>query len=82
MADPEVTAHHRVIAFDLPWHGRSSPPDGWWDEEYLLTTDRYVDTIMAVIDALDLDAPVVLGCSGARWPALWSWNWRGDTPTA
>jgi pimeloyl-ACP methyl ester carboxylesterase len=65
MADPEVTTHYRVIAFDLPWHGRSSPPEGWWDEEYLLTTDRYVDTIMAVVDALGLDAPVVLGCSMA-----------------
>jgi pimeloyl-ACP methyl ester carboxylesterase len=65
MADPEVTARFRVIAFDLPWHGRSTPPDGWWDEEYLLTTDRYVETVMAVVDALGLDAPVVLGCSMA-----------------
>jgi pimeloyl-ACP methyl ester carboxylesterase len=63
--DPEVTAHHRVIAFDLPWHGRSSPPDSWWQEEYLLTTDRYVATVEAVSDALGLRRPIVLGCSMA-----------------
>ena len=27
--DPEVTARFRVIAFDMPWHGKSSPPVGW-----------------------------------------------------
>jgi pimeloyl-ACP methyl ester carboxylesterase len=26
MNDPEVTQRFRVIAFDLPWHGKSSPP--------------------------------------------------------
>ena len=63
MADPEVTSRFRVIAFDLPWHGRSSPPDGWWHEEYLLTTDLYRETVMAVIEALGLDQPLVIGCS-------------------
>lgn len=63
MADPAVTDRYRVIAFDLPWHGRSSPPDGWWKDEYLLTTDRYRTTVMTVIDALGLRSPVVLGCS-------------------
>jgi pimeloyl-ACP methyl ester carboxylesterase len=63
MADPEVTSRFRVIAFDLPWHGRSSPPDGWWHEEYLLTTDLYRETVMAVVEALGLDQPLVIGCS-------------------
>ena len=26
MNDAEVTKHFRVIAFDMPWHGKSSPP--------------------------------------------------------
>src|SRR5713101_5984880 len=34
MNDPAVTDHFRVIAFDLPWHGKSTPPLGWEDEEY------------------------------------------------
>ena len=28
MNDARITAHHRVIAFDMPWHGKSSPPGG------------------------------------------------------
>ena len=61
--DPETLARFRVIAFDLPWHGKSSPPAGWQKGEYKLTSRTYVDTIMAVIDALGLDKPVVMGCS-------------------
>ena len=38
MLDEAVTAHFRVIAFDLPWHGKSFPPEGYQDEEYRLTT--------------------------------------------
>jgi pimeloyl-ACP methyl ester carboxylesterase len=61
--DPEVTRRFRVIAFDLPWHGKSSPPPGFEREPYQLTTDLYVDTVMAVCRALDLERPVVIGCS-------------------
>jgi pimeloyl-ACP methyl ester carboxylesterase len=61
--DEETLARFRVIAFDLPWHGKSSPPAGWHKGEYRLTSRLYVDTIMAVVDALALDKPVVMGCS-------------------
>ena len=63
--DPDMLEHFEVVAFDLPWHGKSLPPDGWWREEYLLTHDLYVDTVMAVIDALGLVSPIVVGCSMA-----------------
>ena len=63
MNDAETLARFRVIAFDLPWHGKSSPPAGWQGAEYKLTSRAYVDTIMGVIDALGLDKPVVMGCS-------------------
>ena len=29
LGDPEVTKRFRVLAFDMPWHGKSSPPAGW-----------------------------------------------------
>ena len=61
--DPGVTGRFRVIAFDLPWHGKSSPPRGFEAEVYRLTTDSYVETVMAVMDALELKSPVVMGCS-------------------
>jgi pimeloyl-ACP methyl ester carboxylesterase len=61
--DPEVTRNFRVIAFDLPWHGKSSPPPGFEREIYKLTTDLYMDTVVAVSRALGLDRPAVMGCS-------------------
>jgi pimeloyl-ACP methyl ester carboxylesterase len=61
--DPDVRRHFRVIAFDMPWHGRSSPPEGWQDETYRLTTDSYMATVIAFKKALGLDKPVVMGCS-------------------
>jgi pimeloyl-ACP methyl ester carboxylesterase len=61
--DAEITRHWRVIAFDMPWHGKSSPPAGWEKEDYRLTTERYTGMIMSVAKALDLERPVVMGCS-------------------
>lgn len=63
MTDPEITRHFRVIAFDLPWHGKSTPPDGWEREEYKLTSEHYISVIRAFCRALELARPVVLGCS-------------------
>jgi len=63
MCDPAVTDRFRVLAFDMPRHGKSNPPVGWQDEDYALTSDFYVAAILAFIDALDLDQPVVMGCS-------------------
>ena len=63
LCDAEITAKYRVIAFDMPWHGKSYPPEGAEDDEYLLTTERYVETILAFCRALNLDKPVLIGCS-------------------
>jgi len=61
--DAAVTARYRVIAFDLPYHGRSTPPEGWWLRSYRLTTADYLAMIRAVWVALDLARPVVMGGS-------------------
>jgi pimeloyl-ACP methyl ester carboxylesterase len=63
MNDEALTSQFRVIAFDLPWHGKSSPPPGWQEGEYRLTSRTYVDTVMAVIGALGLERPICMGCS-------------------
>jgi pimeloyl-ACP methyl ester carboxylesterase len=47
----------------MPWHGKSSPPEGWQDGEYRLTTAAYTGMALAVSAALGLDRPVVMGCS-------------------
>jgi len=61
--DQAVTSRFRVIAFDLPYHGRSLPPDGWWLRRYQLMTSGYRALIRAFWGALELDRPIVLGCS-------------------
>ena len=61
--DPVITRHYRVVAFDMPWHGKSSPPAGWETQDYQLTTAAYTEQIMTVAQALGLDRPVVMGCS-------------------
>jgi pimeloyl-ACP methyl ester carboxylesterase len=61
--DAEIGTRFRVIAFDMPYHGRSNPPDRWWLAKYRLTTKSYIAAIRAVWLALGLSQPVVLGCS-------------------
>ncbi|MBD3646755.1 MAG: alpha/beta hydrolase, partial [Pseudomonadales bacterium] len=61
--DPEITANWQVVVPDMPWHGKSSPPEGWQKQEYRLTTDDYLQFILAFMDALAIDRPVVMGCS-------------------
>ena len=61
--DPEITKKFRVITFDMPWHGKSSPPAGWEKQDYRLTTAMYTDMIMGFARALGLEKPVVMGCS-------------------
>ncbi|MEV0616805.1 alpha/beta hydrolase [Nonomuraea sp. NPDC050404] len=63
MNDGGLADRCHMVAFDLPWHGRSSGPASEPPGAHRLDTDRYVATIMAVIDALELTDPVVVGCS-------------------
>ena len=63
LADADFTRNFRIIAFDMPWHGKSNPPAGWVGDEYRLTTARYTETVRAFCRALSLERPVVMGCS-------------------
>ncbi len=61
--DERITDRFRVIAFDLPWHGKSSPPENWQRETYRLTSATYCELILSFMAALELERPVVMGCS-------------------
>jgi len=63
MTDPDVTSRFRVIAFDMPYHGRSNPPNGWWKTQYRLTTSKYATTIIEFCRALGLEQPILMGSS-------------------
>ena len=65
--DAEITAHFRVLAFDMPWHGKSLPPDGFQDEEYRLTTAAYTEMMRRLLRARSRSTrPVVHGLFDRR----------------
>jgi len=61
----EITDHFRLIAYDLPYHGKSLPPVGpqWWTEQYKLRGDFLRSVPVTLAKALNLDKPVFMGCS-------------------
>ena len=65
LEDPDYQRRCRMIAYDLPFHGRSLPPTGvrWWEREYRLTKDFLIKTILALCEGLELDRPAFMGCS-------------------
>ena len=65
LEDPDYQRLYRMIAYDLPYHGRSLPPTSipWWETEYRLTRDFLMNTVVGISHALDLDRPVFMGCS-------------------
>ncbi|MBO0679650.1 alpha/beta hydrolase [Mycolicibacterium sp. S2-37] len=64
LADPVLTSRYRVVAFDMPGHGSSERLPGAFGS-WSLTTELYGDVILAVIDAVGLERPVLLGASMA-----------------
>lgn len=58
-----ITERFQVVCFDLPYHGKSSPPAGWQQREYQLTSQLYVDTIIGFMQATDIERPLAMGCS-------------------
>lgn len=61
----EITDHFRLIAYDLPFHGKSLPPLGpkWWAQEYRLTGEFLRAVPVRLAQALRLERPVFMGCS-------------------
>jgi pimeloyl-ACP methyl ester carboxylesterase len=61
----EITDHFRLIAYDLPFHGKSLPPTGpqWWAEEYRLTKETLRAIPVALVQALGLGRCAFMGCS-------------------
>lgn len=65
LEDTEVTSRFRVIAVDLPYHGKSLPPDAvrYWEQEYKLKKVWFMNFWVAFVRELELDRPVYMGCS-------------------
>ncbi len=65
LEDEWITRHFRLIAHDLPYHGKSLPPTGieWWTRRYGLTQAFFMKFMVELARALGLDRPVYMGCS-------------------
>ena len=62
---PEITDRFRLIAYDLPYHGKSLPPveEQWWDEQYLLRGEFLRSIPLTLSRVLGLERPIFVGCS-------------------
>jgi pimeloyl-ACP methyl ester carboxylesterase len=65
LEDAEITKSFRLIAHDLPYHGKSLPPASveWWKRPYSLKQDFFMKFIVALAYELGLERPVYMGCS-------------------
>ena len=65
LEDRDITSRFRVIAADLPYHGKSLPPVSlrYWEQEYRLTKDWFMRYWVKLCRELDLKRPVYMGCS-------------------
>jgi len=65
LEDPDFTSKYRLIAPDVPYHGRSLPPESerWWEREYSLTKEFLIEFHAQLNEQLGLDRPVYMGCS-------------------
>ena len=63
--NPAITEHFRLIAYDLPMHGKSvaAVDHRWWEEQYKLTGEFLRSIPLALAKALELDRPVFMRCS-------------------
>jgi pimeloyl-ACP methyl ester carboxylesterase len=65
LEDADFQRDFRMIAYDLPYHGKSVPPTGneWWRREYRLTKKFLLDFVTTLSRELGLDRPVYMGSS-------------------
>lgn len=63
--DERLTSRWRLVAFDLPGHGKSLPPAAWLTREYRLSNATYVEQVLSFVEQMGMRRPVILGCSMA-----------------
>jgi pimeloyl-ACP methyl ester carboxylesterase len=61
--DSDITSKYRVIVPDLPYHGKSLPPESveWWKQEYQLTKNFLFDFYLELMRVLMFERPVFIG---------------------
>ncbi|GMG35312.1 unnamed protein product [Aspergillus oryzae var. brunneus] len=65
MNDPTMRRKCKMIAFDLPAHGRSFPGENHIPGNYTNTEDAYVGAVREMVKVLKLNKPIICGASMA-----------------
>jgi len=63
LSDSALAASYRLIAVDLPFHGRSMPPLSWDGSPYKLTADLYLKWCTAILEQIVAEKAIVAGGS-------------------
>ncbi|MBN9217277.1 MAG: alpha/beta hydrolase [Mesorhizobium sp.] len=63
LADVELAKRFRMIAVDMPFHGRSLPPRTWRGDPYRLTTELYRSWCSAILEKFVGEPAIVVGGS-------------------
>jgi pimeloyl-ACP methyl ester carboxylesterase len=63
LEDPDFRKHFRMIAYDMPFHGKSVPPASqkWWNQNFQLTKNFLLEMVLGISEKLKLDRPVFIG---------------------
>jgi pimeloyl-ACP methyl ester carboxylesterase len=65
LEDTTLQQTFHMIAYDLPYHGKSVPPESeaWWSTPYRLTRAFLMQVPLTLAAALELERPVYMGSS-------------------
>lgn len=63
MAQEALRQAWRMLAFDVPGHGRSPLPEGLANWTWQLDQDQYINWVLRYLDAMQLDKVTLMGCS-------------------
>jgi len=63
MTDLALCESWKIVAFDMPFHGRSLPPPDWAGARYRLNQASYLNWCVAFIEQVLREPVVLVGCS-------------------
>ncbi len=63
LADVELAARYRLVAFDMPFHGRTLPPLDWDGSAYRLDSATYLAWVAAALEKVVGEPAILVGCS-------------------
>lgn len=63
LADAELASHYRLVAVDMPFHGRTMPPLDWDGGAYRLDAATYLAWVAAALETVVGEPAILVGCS-------------------